>query len=251
MKTLLTICTLCTLLGAVAGAQAAEPLKACVEDSDYPPFTYFKDDGKGVKLPVGQTVDYLNALSKALGQPITIQALPQLRCLNSLEQGEVTLGMDFFLDSTRTAKFDYSKPYFVLEPRYFYSRKRFPTGLPISGKADLRKYPGCGLRGYSYEHYGLNSGPMFDTGTSSHDAAFKKLLAGRCDFFVEEAEIIAGYNLTGQPGVGNNPDIGSAPIADVVKPTIHFLISRKHPDTQALRERIDAFISKTPMKMAR
>jgi ABC-type amino acid transport substrate-binding protein len=55
--------------------------------------------------------------------------------------------------------------------------------------------------GASYAHYGLQPVEL-DLGTG-YEPMIQKLLAKRCDYFVEELEVISGYKLSGKDYLAN------------------------------------------------
>jgi|JI6StandDraft_1071083.scaffolds.fasta_scaffold25853_4 polar amino acid transport system substrate-binding protein len=224
-----------------ATAHAEDKLLACVEDADYPPFTYFERTGDK-QIPKGSTPAMVERLSRQIGVPIEIVVTSMKRCLNGVERGSFDIGMDFYRDAERNRKYDYSSPYLSLQPHYYFDKTRFPDGLEVRSRADLKRYRGCGVYSYSYEHFDLSEGPAFDTSSRSQTNAVRMLFAGRCDYFPAEREVIEGYRLVGGAELADNPRLGLAPVADAPAPQLHFLYSKHSPRVQKLRPAIDAFL---------
>jgi len=157
---------------------------------------------------------------------------PWARCFASVRQGEVQLGMDAYYDSARARLIAYSDPYYTLTPQYFYSRRKHPQGLNIQQAADLRKYRGCGIRGYSYRHYGLSTANL-DDGALDDIQLVDKLQHDHCDYFVEEMEVIQGYALLNHPLL-SNPDLGHAAVPGAQAPQMRFFMTRSSTTTERL-----------------
>lgn len=221
-------------------------LKLCEDDADYAPFIYREKDSQNQSTGqfAGSTVELVRKLSLALKIPMKIELYPIKRCMKYIEDGQFDIGMDFYLDPERAQKFDYSPPYYTLTAQYYFNTKLQPEGLNIQSAADLKKYQGCGLSGYSYEHYGLKEGAKFEVGARNHAIVLQKLMIGRCDYFVEEMEVIDGYTLVGDYRFAQNPNLGHAPVPGVKAPSLYFIYSKKSPKTAAFKLKIDQEIAK-------
>jgi polar amino acid transport system substrate-binding protein len=221
---------------------AEEKLLACTEDADFPPFTY-RDSTDPARPLKGSTVDLMARLASHLQRPIEIVQVSLKRCLAGVERGTYDMGLDFYKDEERQRRFEYSLPYVSLQPYYYYDKNRYPNGLEVLAKADLRKYRGCGVIGYSYAHYGLQPGPGFDVTAQSQVVAGRMLFAGRCDFFPTAKEIMDAYRGTGEREIVDNPRLGGIPVPGLATQDIHLIYPRNSARMQALRPAIDAFLS--------
>lgn len=221
-------------------------LKLCEDDADYAPFIYRDKNAQGQFT--GTTVELVRKLSLALKIPMNIELYPIKRCMKYIEDGQFDIGMDFYLDPERAKKFDYSPPYYTLTAQYYFNKKSHPQGLNIQAAADLKKYQGCGLSGYSYEHYGLKEDAKFEVGARNHAIVLQKLMLGRCDYFVEEMEVIDGYALVGDDQLANNPDLGHASVPGVKAPSLYFIYSRKSPKISAIKLKMDQEITNLSRK---
>jgi len=232
----------CLLLLLAAGARAEDKLLACTEDADYPPLTYV-DRAGGQRQIRGITADLLDRLSKQTGVPIEIVMTSLKRCLLGVQRGIYDIGLDFYKDAERARKYDYSPPYMALQPYYFFDKSRYPEGLDVRRKADLHKYRGCGIIGYSYAHFGLAEGPKFDISAQSHTVVGRMLFAGRCDYFPAAREIVEGFRAMGETEIVDNPKLGFAPVPDAPAQNIHLIYSRESASIKTLRPAIDAFLA--------
>jgi ABC-type amino acid transport substrate-binding protein len=106
----------------------------------------------------------------------------------------------------------------------------------------LAAHAGCGVHEYTYDHYGLDA-KRIDRGAKSDKQMFKMLLAGRCDYAIEELEYIIG----GRKNEKDWPD--ESPLQSyrpewAKAPQLHYLISRKHRDGQKLQTAINQAIER-------
>jgi len=213
--------------------QAATPaINLCVDDN-FAPFEYASPASNSTAHVVrGATISMVERILNRHQISYSIKWLPWTRCLAYVKSGNIQIGMDAYYDARRDQDIAYSEPYYTLTPQYYYSRQRFPHGLGIKWRTNLKQYRGCGVLGYSYTHYGLGKSDI-DSGAQDHATLIRKLSMGRCDYFVEELEVMQGYALTGTPYL-NNPDLGHAGVPGVIAPKLHLIISRKTPSMQNL-----------------
>jgi polar amino acid transport system substrate-binding protein len=208
----------------------AAPVVQLCEDDSYAPFVYA--DPATPDNPRGATAAWVGEMFERAGIAYKITLMPWARCMNAVQQGLFQIGMDAYYDSDRAKTFVYSKPYFTLTPQYYYSRKRHPSGLKIASRRDLKKYQGCGIQGYSYDHYGLNVFDL-DFEANNHSELVEKIEYGRCDYFVEELEIMRGFSLFGQHYLAD-ADLGHGAVPDVPAPQLHFILGRNNAQSSWL-----------------
>lgn len=190
----LVISLLCLAPPSARGSDAP-PITICA-DPDPPPWTYWKLDAHGKKTGefIGSSVDIVRAVFNQLHREVKfIGDLPWKRCLYDVENGQIDFAMDAYFDTARAAVFDYSIHYSTLTPQLFYLTA---NPLIINSVGDLKKYHGCGILGSSYMHYGLTDKDL-DLG-SGYDSLYRKIHARRCDYFLEELEVISGFKLIGR-----------------------------------------------------
>lgn len=219
-----------SLVALVQAAQAETTVTVCA-DPEPPPWTYWVRDsqGKPTEVFVGASVDIVRATFSRIG--INVRFLgqyPWSRCLKMVEDGEVDFAMDGYFDPERAKRFAYSDHYNTLTPQVFY---RTDKPVKIATAADLKKYRGCGMNGASYAHYGLRSEDL-DLG-SSYEPMIAKLKAGRCDYFVEELEVIAGYRLRGNDYL-SDAAMRYGPVPGAKAPAKHLLTAINGPQTTLL-----------------
>jgi len=187
-------------------AQNTRAITICV-DTDPPPPNAIRRDANGKKIiPIeGASVDIVRAAFSHLGLQVEFNGdLPWNRCLKEVEQGSVDFALGVYFNEERRKIFDYSAHYNTLTPQVFYLSSK---PVVVATVDELKKYRGCGIYGSSYAHYQLDAKDL-DMG-SDYDSLYRKLLAKRCDYFVEELEAVVdsstGKNFLAQPLVQHYP----------------------------------------------
>ncbi|XHS78547.1 substrate-binding periplasmic protein [Burkholderiaceae bacterium UC74_6] len=201
-----------------AGPPAQEPiLVAC---ADPPAWTTTARNASGAVTETGTSFsfDMLSAALKSMGRTVRFVALPWARCMKEVEAGHLDYALGAYYSDERARRFSYSVPYSRGTPQVFFLRSR---QLAISRKEDLLKFHGCGLAGGSYAHYGLKPAEL-DLGVNTYERLVKKLKAGRCDYFVEELEVIAGYKHIGNDYLAD-PELAHGPVPGVTAPAAHLI----------------------------
>jgi polar amino acid transport system substrate-binding protein len=79
--------------------------------------------------------------------------------------------------------------------------------------------------GASYAHYGLSDSKL-DLGVNGYPKLIEKLKAGRCDYFVEELEVISSFKLMGTDLLSDT-DVGRQNLPDAQAPAKHLVTSLK------------------------
>ncbi|MET3105792.1 polar amino acid transport system substrate-binding protein [Oxalobacteraceae bacterium GrIS 2.11] len=186
--------------------------------------------------PLGFSVDMIRAVFALLGKKVQFAGdLPWKRCLIEVESGNIDFAMDAYFDLERAKKFDYSSHYNTLTPQIFFLKSN-PIDHPTLAK--LKGLRGCGVLGTSYAHYGVQSKDL-DLG-ATRETLIKKLLARRCDYFLEELEDMASYKLVGVDYLAD-PMLQYQPASWAVAPS-KFLITAKNSRNTALLDQINSAI---------
>lgn len=216
---------LCRLLVAVGmfGASMRAPaadFTACV-DPDPPPWAFWVRDAQGQRTGQldGFSVELIQRAFARIGKTVSIEGkYPWPRCMGLVEQGQIDFAMDGYYSEERAKRFAYSVHFSTLTPQVYY---RSGADVRIKSKADLKRYRGCGMTGASYAHYDLRPEDL-DLGVTSHDTLVAKLLAGRCDYFVEELEVMAAFQMIGKDYLAGGR-IAHGPVVDAQGPSKFFM----------------------------
>jgi len=234
---------LAALLGltALVATAQARPMTACGQVGSGPPWLYRSPDSP--QQLDGFIVDLWVPLFSKLGVELKLTGdLPFKRCLQAVQNGEIDFALAAYRDEVRARTLAFSAPYKTFTPQVFY---RADKPLRVTGRDDLKRWRGCGKNGASYAHYGLSADNL-DLGARSYRQLIEKLMVGRCDYFVEELEIIAQLDL-GKVDHLATPGLAHAPLPDVPAPAFHVVAARGSAAAELL-PRLDAAFAEAQRK---
>lgn len=203
-------------------------------DPDPPPWsTWVRDSqGKPTGKFVGFSVDLVTAAFGRIGKTVEfIGNLPWSRCLLQTESGEIDFAMDGYYSEDRARRFAFSAHYNTLSPQVFFLAD---SDVKVSTKSDLKRYRGCGMLGASYGHYGLDPSEL-DLGVATYEGTIRKLMARRCQYFVEELEVITGLWALGRIPFDQRL-LSSSAVRDASAPSKHLLTAKGGRGEKVLRE---------------
>jgi len=218
-----------------ASAQAEKVLTACAGHT--PPFIMFFDE-----QPVGGfSFELLTNLSKQMNVRLSVRQLPWARCLQQVRLGKIDLAIDAYEDVERRKVFHYSNPYYTLTPQVFYRANDPAVSQELMGnRAALMALKGCGVQGYTYDHYSIDATTM-DLGAANDLKMLMKLKSGHCNYALEELEYIIGA----RDGAGEWMDesgLLSFQPAWARGPKVHFLIGKQHAAGERLLQSVNRAI---------
>lgn len=228
---MLLLCCIWTAAGAHAQPPARpgdvvlpHQLKVCDDDYGWPPYLW-KEAGRGEA--VGYSVEVLERIAHKHNIAYQLDLLPWLRCLQLVAVGKYDMVLNASDNEQRRRDYLVTEPYYKTHSTVYYSRTRYPEGLKITRLSDLKHYHACGLLGYNYTNYGLERADI-DANATTVSALLGKLKLGRCDLFIEKAEVMAGHGLTDAALRAQLSEswLGSAPLSAVPPTTYHMLVSK-------------------------
>ncbi|MFE8070635.1 transporter substrate-binding domain-containing protein [Marinobacteraceae bacterium S3BR75-40.1] len=204
-----------------------QTLTACDDDAEWPPFAFYRrDDERQPPGVIGYSVDVLQAIFQEDDIDVTVKLVPWKRCLREVQQGgRFQALVDATLNPERAKRFLVSRPYYTTRAYYFYSARHHPEGLDIQHPQDLKAYRVCGLLGYNYVIYGVPKSRV-DTTTRNFDDLIAKLHRDRCDLFIEQFEIIAGFSFTSDRDYLADNELGMAPLPYMKPIPFHMMFAR-------------------------
>jgi len=185
--------------------------------AEWPPYTFRNRQNENEII--GFSIDIIDRIFADNNIQYHIDLLPWARALAELESGhkyKVILNASY--SSERAEKFLLSDAYYQTTGCYFYSTQKFPNGLNIHKKEDLKDYNVGGIFGYNYSHYGLIN-ENIDRGAKDYAALIQKLHLGRVEIFLENYEILKGFGWIGKDYLADS-GLGYGTIEDV--PPINF-----------------------------
>ncbi|MET3129862.1 polar amino acid transport system substrate-binding protein [Oxalobacteraceae bacterium GrIS 1.11] len=228
------------LLFLLAAPACAKPVLACADQAEMPPFTYAERvGGRKTERITGVSVDLLKLVGSQHGWEVTVILLPWARCLAWVAENRAQFALNIGQAEAQAGGLRLSAPYFTLHNLYFYSRGAHPHGLELATLADLRHYHLCGLGGYRFEPFGIDTRDVDRGATAGYEQLIAKLHVGRCDLFIDSRETIAGMYLI-------NPRLRSMlvdgklvnrPLPGSPQRALHFAVSAKA--APALLEQLD------------
>ncbi|BDU49466.1 substrate-binding periplasmic protein [Haliovirga abyssi] len=222
----LLVCSIFSMLSlmALGGEFSGKTFKAAGDVGEWPPYEFFirKNSKKTDKIS-GFTYDLLKTIAKNENFTINVRLLPWKRSKKYVETGKYQVLMDASINEERKKIYYYSEPIYTINSYYFYNIKKFPNGLDIKNKSDLKKYKVGGLLGYNYKTYGFNNTEI-DTGAKNYTQLVKKLKKNRFDIFLAEYEIMKGFEYVGQKYLDS--DIKFVKIQDMAPRKFYFLFPK-------------------------
>lgn len=204
-----------------------EVIQICDDAGEWPPFTYAKRvEGTPSKQVEGYSVDVISTIFKRHHIAYKIELLPWKRCLYNVEHGgpHVMLLSASYSDE-RDKKFLFSEPYYTITPHYFYNREVFVDAPIVRSKEDLRNYKVGGMLGYNYGYWGLSPSDVETKGIYSYENLVGQLRLQRIDLFVENLEVIAGFEKLGKPLL-KYPEISYEPVPGMASTPFFMLFSK-------------------------
>lgn len=225
----------------------AQPVNICDDETEWPPYTYYqrvKGQPDKSKL-TGAVVELLDEVFKLIGMKHSITMLPWKRCLIEVKKFDKSQKYEMFINGSfsmeRAEEYYLSTPIYETHQGVFYSKKKYPSGIPISKPSDISNFKICGVLGYNYEYlytdYGIAKGIKIDTGAKSIYIVMRKIEAGRCDILVNSIESIYGATAIGKYTIPS--DIGTMPLPGIEPTTFHVFISKSSPRAYELLTKIN------------
>lgn len=216
---------------AVAQPMAGTTLNICGDAANWPPYTFVKD-GK----TQGVDIDILHAILPVYRIRFKVEMLDWKRCLEGTEKNTYQIALSATRNKERQRKFIFTRPYYSVSTNYFYSKRQHPTGFQIHSPEDLLYHHVCGLHGYNYNTFGIDSNQV-NRSSRNYDQLIKRTMAGRCDLFLANREILAGFSILGKHY--NDSDMVSAQIPGARNDDFHMLISKRYRYRKALKQLLD------------
>jgi polar amino acid transport system substrate-binding protein len=228
LRTAFILACICLLVGHPARAEA---LRACGGESNWPPMSYVQQGDKEVK---GLSPDILRSVLTP--QPV-IALRPWARCLYEVESHrDFDIVMSVLRNPEREKIFLFSRSYLSLTPSYLYATARYAYP-PVHSLADLGRFRVCALHGASTSYTRMEPSAI-DSGAPNYDSLIKKVDRGYCDIVVDMREVFQGFSNLGLLPF-DSKQYRILPLPETEKYPLHFGVSRKHPQAQALIEEID------------
>lgn len=223
---------------------AAEDVRVCYHEGEWPPYIYFKRENGEVdkSVVVGATVELFNEIFKKIGLEHSTTMGPWIRCLHEVTHFDKYKQFEVFTNGSynedRAEKYYITTALYNTQQSLFYSTKKFKTPPEINSAADLKDYEICGILGYNYAMYRkLGVTNNIDTAAQGIAHVLRKISSEKCDFFLSPMEpILAGKKY----GVYDYPEyIVAMRLPWAGTTTFHAFISKKSPRAFELYTKIN------------
>jgi polar amino acid transport system substrate-binding protein len=222
----------------------SKEVKVCWENGLKAPYLLLKTDSNGKlldpRIPVGIAVDLIDEIFKKSEFKVTHILMPWVRCLSSLQSGEVDLVPNASITSERK---EYA--YFSTESLYkthlvlFYNKSNFKKPPKIATLDELKKYRVGGVHGFNYNYF--EDKIKVDMGASNREQLMHKLLENRFDFAIEQEEII---KYIWKQGLVDLKNVKSIPNPSVKNIEFFVMIAKKSKDAIRIKKTLDLGIAK-------
>ena len=219
-------------------------LPTCNDNGEWPPYLYYeRTNGEATDKVIGYDIDYLEKIFEEHDIDFTFELIAWSRCLHEVEKGEkYAMVSSVAYNKERDEKYLITDSYYTVQPHYFYVRHHFPDGLEIKDLASFADYRVCGLRGYNYVNFGIPV-ETIDVGTKVFPQLIEKTERKRCDVFLGRYEIFVGFAKTGTDYIMQH-NLGTAPMPGVRGDKFYMMVSRNHPNAEALRDLLNEGIAR-------
>jgi len=236
---LLLLCVIMSSASVSSLASDDKIIQICDDISEWPPFIFLRrNDGRITQEIKGFSVQVIESILRKNNLKYELTLLPWKRCLQSVEKGQsYSMLLNSSFNEERNQKYYYSLPYYHIRPHYFYSSEHHPNGLSIQDKGDLKNYRVGGLLGYSYSYWGLSRDEVYSKGIYNFDGLLTHLKRNDIDLFVENLEIIIGFNMIGKSYI-EDPSLRFKPVMDM-PPTPFYMLFTRNPEGKVLQKMVN------------
>jgi len=226
--------------GQISAASVSGPIRICDDLGEWPPFVYFERQN-GVKSDQlgGMSVKLVQIIMGHYNLEYSLELLPWKRCLMGVQEGRYHMLLNATENEERLKNYWPSVAYSQISPYYFFlqGQQSAPT---IKRREDLANYRVGGILGYNYEYYGLHENQVTTQGIYNYENLLARLQLGQFDIFVENIEILAGFNAVGEPYLLRK-NLAYRPIPGMPPTEIYMLFTRNE-EGKELRNRVNQVI---------
>ena len=176
----------------------------------------------------GFSAEIVTAILIEMGHEPNIKFYPFKRALIMAEKQQIFATFPWFKTAERKKLFTYSEPFGSSKTKLFYFKDKLKD-VKFKELKDLKKYKIGGTISYAYLEAFSKAGIKVDE-ASSDELGFRKLKAGRIDFF--PCDELVGWQLIKKYFPGEVANFGSLE-KEISSDNQYVLISKKHPDEES------------------
>lgn len=233
------------LLALCAGAaRADEPIAACDDVGEWPPYTYYRRvQGQPTQELTGFTVELLRTIASRRGWTVQIELLPWRRCLEDVRAGMRAIALDAIVTPERQRDYLLSLPIYETRLMYLWSKQRHPDGFKVQQRKDLHPLRVGGIQGYSYGQLDAEESARLQR-ARTYDSLVQMLHLDRLDIALVSEAVLLGHAALGNAPWLDDAALGRAPVGGRPPSPFHLLFSRQDPRAAALHRAFDEEIAR-------
>jgi len=177
----------------------------------------------------------MKEIKKITGLEYTFKLMPWKRCLDSVAHFGKEKKYEAFMDGSfnmeRAEKYYLTTPVYLNHEAIWFSKKKYPNGIPITKFSDLNNFRLCSILGYNtevwYDKYEINRDKKFICCPKDPFTALKMISLDRCDLLINSLEPVYGGVAIGKYIIPK--DIKGIPLIGADTITFHFFIAKTSP----------------------
>lgn len=208
----------------------------CEDDTEVFPMTYYSREGnrKDNKL-TGFTIELIERVFAKYKISWDIELIPWSRCLYEVKKGKkYQMLLNAVSNEQRRKDYHFSAPHFEAKNFYFYSKDKYPNGLPIESPADLDNYVLGGVYGYDQTVFGIEEEQVL-----IHSKSLPKLIQmmylGRFDVFMAGSDAVPWMEKA-FPELNIKSKLGYAPLKGTKGTYFHFMLSKQWSGAKQMQQ---------------
>ena len=225
----------------------ADIVHICDDTAEFAPYIYRSkiSNQENNSSLTGATKELLDEIFNTIGIDYKLDLLPWKRCLIEVEKFGTNKYYEVFSNGSyskeRSDKYYTTSAIYRTHEGLWYSKVKFPHGIPIKTASDLNQFSLCGVLGYNYatlKKLGVTT--EISTGAKSVKSALLKVAKNRCDIFIGGLEDTYGGSSVGIYDIPQS--VISIPLPGVKSNSYHLFVSKSSPRAYELLTKLNQAI---------
>lgn len=227
----------------ISTALAAEPrighISICEDDTEVFPMTYYdRKRGNQEKKLTGFTIELIDRVFMKHNISWDIVLIPWSRCLREVKKGNnYQMLLNAVSNKQRRQDYHFSAAHFEAKNFYFYSKQKYPNGLPIESPKDLANYLLGGVYGYDQTVFGIDESQVLIR-SKSLSKLIQMMYLGRFDVFMAGSDAVTWMEQA-FPELNIKSRLGYAPLKGTKSTYFHFMYSKNWPAAKQVQQLFD------------
>lgn len=224
----------------IAAAQLPTHISICEDDTEVYPMTYYdRTEQQQQQKLTGFTLDIIKRVFAKHNITWQIDLIPWSRCLYEVKKGnKYQMLLNAVSNPQRRQDYYFSEPHFEAQNFYFYSKQKYPDGLPINSPKDLSNYVLGGVYGYDQTVFGIKEEQV-----KIHSKSLPKLIQmmylDRFDVFMAGSDAVPWMRLA-FPELNINTRLGYAPLKGTKSTYFYFMYSKNWSQAEAVQQLLNS-----------